>query len=110
MNSQIAEFIEKYIQQKFCLKAIIISASDGMHIFSSFQPHFPIEIEKCLKMSTMLISSFNQINDNYKKIGQKKDMRVLNIYYEKFLIHINSVQNLVINLYLHPEANIVQAK
>ena len=43
MNSQIGEFVETYIQQIYALQALIISDSDGVHIFNSFAPSFPIE-------------------------------------------------------------------
>lgn len=72
MKNSITEFMESYLQQVHSLQAVIISDSEGVHIFSSFVEGYPLEKEKCIQISTMLISTAKQANDNYHKVNDKK--------------------------------------
>ena len=102
MNSQIGEFMEKYIQQVFSLKGIIVSGADGTHIFSSFDPKIGVPAEKCVELSTMIIIEFNMSNDNFKKIKSKEEMKSVNFHYEKFMLHMFPFNNIFILLFLTP--------
>ena len=101
--------METYIQQIYALKALIISDSDGVHIFNSFSPTFPVEREKCIQISTMLISTLKQTNGNYQKIGQKKQIDTVNFFYDKFNIHLRPVENMVVTLFMNRNSNLMQA-
>ena len=56
----------------------------------------------------MLISTLEQTNGNYTKIGEKKQIETVNFFYDKFSIHIRPVENMVVTLFMNKNSNMIQ--
>ena len=58
----------------------------------------------------MLISTLKQTNDNYHKVKDKKEAKIINYFYDQFLLHLSPVNNMMITIFMLPNSSLHQAK
>lgn len=104
-KSAIADHMVKYINEVSDLMAVLITDEEGVHIFSSFDSTTEVKREKLIRMTTMIISTINQSEGNFEKLGKKKSANPITFYYHEYLIHFHKNSLYYVVLCMNPKAS-----
>lgn len=69
MAGESSDFLRRIVEEFFCVRGIILSDSEGLHICSSFSTlEHKEQNEKFIQTATLLISAISQTESNLHKV------------------------------------------
>ena len=70
MGGESGEMLKRFVEEFYALRGVILSEDEGLHISSYFDPSESKEQqEKYVQTTILLISAFNQTNNNLQKVA-----------------------------------------